>query len=250
MSHDDQFGAGETAFVIGASRGLGRAIGDGLARQGVRVVGTSRNTVEADNIANRYGTFPVVLDLEDVASIPLVVDEVHRLTGGFSLLVNNAGVNIPEPAIDVSQQHWQTIFNTNVQGPFFVAQETAKHWIRSGTNGSMVFVSSQAGTVAIENRVAYGSSKAAVSHMTRQLAFEWARHGIRVNAVAPTFVETELTATTLNDPVVAEKLLERIPLGRFGVPDDVATSVTFLLSKDASLITGHILAIDGGYTIH
>jgi len=250
MSLDDRFGAHDTAFVVGASRGLGKAIGDGLARLGVRVIGTSRNEEDAERIAKRYGTFPVVLDLEISENIPKIIDEVHHRSGGFSLLVNNAGVNIPEPALDVSRKHWEKILSTNVQGPFFVAQETARHWIESETKGSIVFVSSQAGTVALENRVAYGSSKAAVSHMTRLLAFEWARYGIRVNAVAPTFIDTELTASTLNDPVMSKTLLERIPLGRFGIPEDVAKSVAFLLSEEASMITGHILAVDGGYTIH
>lgn len=241
---------GSTALVVGAGRGLGKAIADGLSQRGARVIGTSRSKEQAELIASRYGTFAVVLDFEDQQSLHAKVDEVFERSGGIDLLCNNAGINIPEPAVEVSLEHWNRVMNTNVTGPFLVSQQVARHWIAAGTAGSIVNVSSQAGTVAIEDRAGYGASKAALSHLTRILALEWGPHGIRVNAVAPTFVATELTASTLADPGRAEAILARIPLGRWGQPEDVAHAVAYLLSSDASMVTGHILAVYGGYTIH
>ncbi|GAC1495580.1 MAG: hypothetical protein NVS2B15_17560 [Pseudarthrobacter sp.] len=170
-------------------------------------------------------------------------------SGGVDLLVNNAGVNVPKPALELTTEDWNTVFDTNLKGSFFLTTALARHWIKNGTQGAIVNVASQAGIVGIEERAAYGTSKAGLIHLTKVLALEWARAGIRVNAVAPTFVRTELTASTLSRPDWAAELLSRIPIGRFGEPEDIAGAVAFLLSDAASLITGHTLAIDGGYTI-
>lgn len=241
---------GHCALVTGAGGGLGRAIADCLARQGARVWGTSRDPEIAAEIADRYSTSPVVLDTRDVGGVPDAIERVYRDAGEIDLLCNNAGVNVPQPALAVDLESWNQVISTNVTGVFFVQQALARLWARDGVAGRIVNVSSQAGTVAIEDRAAYGSSKAAVSHMTRVLALEWAAHGIRVNAVAPTFIRTQLTESTLSQPGREEQLLSRIPIGRLGLPEDVATAVLYLLSDEASLVTGHILAVDGGYTIH
>ena len=242
--------AGRVALVTGASKGLGAAIADALAAEGATVLGTSRSAEDAARIAQRYGTHPIVLDASDIPSIRPTIDDAIAQVGGIDLLVNNAGVNVPRPALEVTEADWDTVHDLNVKGTFFVTQALAHHWVERGAPGSVVTVGSQAGIVAIEDRAAYGSSKAAAAHLTRQLAFEWGRYGIRVNAVAPTFVPTELTASTLAKPEVADRLLGRIPLGRFGTADEVAEAVAFLLSDAASLITGHTLVADGGYTIH
>ena len=242
--------AGKAALVTGAKGGLGSAIADELHAQGARVFGTSRDRGQAERIAEKYGTSPVVMDVADVNSIRSSVKSLWETEGPIHLLCNNAGINAPQPALDVDEETWRRVIDTNVTGTFFVTQALARYWVADGIQGSVVNVGSQAGSVAIEDRVAYGSSKAAIAHMTRVLAFEWGRYGIRVNAVAPTFIRTELSAATLDRPGMEEKLTSRIPIGRLGVPADVAPSVAFLLSDQASLITGHTLAIDGGYTIH
>ena len=139
--------------------------------------------------------------------------------------------------------------DVNLAGIFFLSQALGKRWITDGTAGSIVNVSSQAGSVAIEERASYGSSKAALSHLTKILALEWAPNGIRVNAIAPTFIRTELTESTLSRPGWREELLSRIPMGRLGTPEDVVGAVVYLFSDEASLVTGHILTVDGGYTI-
>lgn len=177
-----------------------------------------------------------------------VADLLDR-SGGIDLLVNNAGINIPKPAVGVTEEDWDAVLDTNLRGQFFLTTELAKAWLASSGRAAVVNVASQAGVVAIEERAAYGTSKAALIHLTKQLALEWASRGIRVNAVAPTFVRTELTESTLSRPEWAGELLSRIPSGRFGEPDDIAGAVVFLLSDAAALITGHTIVIDGGYTI-
>ncbi|WP_193045540.1 SDR family NAD(P)-dependent oxidoreductase [Mycolicibacterium baixiangningiae] len=240
---------GKSALVTGAGRGLGKAIADGLTEAGAVVYGTSRDRDAAQSIARRYGTHPVAVDVTDTAAMRTSVAELLDHSGGIDLLVNNAGVNIPKPAVDVTEEDWDTVLDTNLRGQFFLTTELARTWLAASLRAAVVNVASQAGVVAIEERAAYGTSKAALIHLTKQLALEWAPHGIRVNAVAPTFVRTELTESTLSRPEWAGELLSRIPSGRFGEPDDIVGAVVFLLSDAAALITGHTIAIDGGYTI-
>ena len=240
---------GKKALVTGAAGGLGKAIADGLFRQGASVYGTSRDQATAEILAARYGSEPVVLDQADLGGIEAAVERIYELSGGIDLLCNNAGINFPQKATEVDVDTWNKILNVNLSGVFFLSQSMGKHWIRDGIKGSIVNVSSQAGSVAIEERASYGASKAGLSHLTKVLALEWAPYGIRVNAVAPTFIRTELTKSTLSEPGWAEELLSRIPLGRFGTPEDVAGAVVYLFSEEASLVTGHVLTVDGGYTI-
>jgi NAD(P)-dependent dehydrogenase (short-subunit alcohol dehydrogenase family) len=240
---------GKKALVTGASRGLGKAIADGLAECGATVYGTSRDAASARRISDRYGTPSLPVDLANTGSTREFVDSLVEASGGIDLLVNNAGVNVPKPALELTENDWDAVFDTNLKGTFFLTAAVGRHWTDSGTPGAVVNVASQAGIVGIEERAAYGTSKAGLIHLTKTLALEWAPAGIRVNAVAPTFVRTELTASTLNRPEWAAQLLSRIPLGRFGEPEDIAGAVAFLLSDAASLITGHTIAIDGGYTV-
>lgn len=240
---------GHAALVTGAAGGLGLAIADCLAEQGARVYGTSRDPVVARQIAERYQTAPVVMDSLDVDGLRRAIEQVYEASESLDLLCNNAGINIPQAATEVDVESWDLVLRTNVTGVFFVQQAIARLWIRDGVAGRIVNVSSQAGAVAIEERASYGSSKAALSHLTRVLALEWAPFGIRVNAVAPTFIRTKLIESTLSQPGREESLISRIPMGRLGVPEEVASGVLYLLSDEASLVTGHVLSIDGGYTI-
>ncbi len=240
---------GHRALVTGAGGGLGRAIADGLVELGATVYGTSRDPAMARRIAERYGTTPLVLEMSDTDAMRDFVVGLQESSGGVDMLVNNAGVNIPKPAIEVTAQDWDAVFDANLKGSFFLSTAFSRTWLESRTPGSIVNIASQAGTVAIEERSAYGASKAGLIHLTRILALEWAKERIRVNAVAPTFVRTELTAATLSRPDWAAELLSRIPVGRFGEPEDVVGAVAFLLGDAASLITGHTIAVDGGYTI-
>jgi NAD(P)-dependent dehydrogenase (short-subunit alcohol dehydrogenase family) len=241
---------GHRILVTGAGGGLGQAIADGLSEQGATVFGTSRNPAVAREISQRYGTPELLLDVNDLDSLQGFAEELDRVSGGIDMLVNNAGVNIPKLAVDVTPADWQTIQQTNVQGPFFLSTAFARIWMREGRPAAIVNIASQAGIVAIEERAPYGSSKAALLHLTRVLALEWASHGIRVNAIAPTFILTEMTKSTLQRKEWSEKLLGRIPLGRFGEPEDIVGAAIYLLSDTAALVTGQTIVVDGGYTIH
>ncbi len=241
---------GHTALVTGASRGLGLDIADTLYELGAIVYGTSRDPASAEQLALRWSTSPVVLDVSDARASAAVVDALFASGAGPTLLVNNAGANRPQPALDVDEEAWDALYSANIRGLFFISQAVARHWVELGTPGAIVNIGSQAGRVAIEDRSVYGSTKAAVEQLTRNLAFEWGVHGIRVNNVAPTFVRTELTKATLANGEFADTLLSRMPLGRFGEPADVSGAVAFLLGGRAAMITGQTLLVDGGYTIH
>lgn len=239
---------GKRALVTGAGRGIGKAIAEALAAQGARVaVGELPDRLDAAReVARALRGTAVGLDVRDVASIRAAVERVRSELGGLDLLVNNAGVNMPQPALEVTEDAWDAVVDTNLKGLFFASQAAAGVMRERG--GRIVNIASIMGTIGYHHRAAYCSSKGGVVNLTRQLAFEWAPYRILVNAVAPTFIETELTATTLADPTLRTDILARIPLGRFGTTDDVAGAVVFLASDEARMITGHTLLIDGGWT--
>ncbi len=239
---------GKVALVTGASRGLGAGIAAALKEAGATVAGTSREQESAAQIANRLGSIPVVMDVADVASVRAGVDSVLSEFGHLDILVNNAGLNIPQGVFDVDEASWDAVLDTNLKGTFFVTQAAARPMVDRGEGGRIINVASQAGVVGIEERSAYGASKGGTVLLTKVLAIELAQHGITVNAVAPTFIATELTRATLEDPAWRERILSRIPLGRVGEVEDVAAATVYLASPAAAMVTGHTLLVDGGWT--
>lgn len=239
---------GKTALVTGASRGLGAGIAEALKEAGASVVGTSRTKESAGEISDRLESVPVVMDVTDVSSVREGVERAAAELGRLDILVNNAGRNIPQGVFEVDEESWDDVMNTNLKGTFFAAQAAARHMVEGEEGGRIINVGSQAGVVGIEERSAYGSSKGGVTLLTKVLALELAEHGITVNTVAPTFVATELTRSTLEDPEWRERILSRIPMGRVGEVEDVAAAVVYLASPGASLVTGHTLLVDGGWT--
>jgi len=240
---------GMAVLVTGAGRGLGREISTGLQRAGATVFGTSRDSETAEEIGSRLGTPPLVLDQTDPEAIAKFVRNLWQAHGPIQGLVNNAGVNRPMPSVDVSPADWDEILGTNLSGPFFLSQAFYKQWAQAGVGGRIVNIASQAGVVAIENRSPYGASKAGLIHLTKSLAAEWAIDGVRVNAIAPTFIQTEMTKSSLANQGFAETLLSRIPIGRFGEPEDLLGGILYLLSPGSEFMTGQTLLIDGGYTL-
>jgi NAD(P)-dependent dehydrogenase (short-subunit alcohol dehydrogenase family) len=246
---------GRVALVTGASRGLGRAISLALANAGADValglhdaVAVDGQTLvsEIEQIGRR--AMPVQMDMLDLDQIRAGVERVTSSFGRLDVLVNNAGVSPSDLAEDVREDNFDLTIGVNVKGVFFASQAAGKAMIAQGF-GRIVSLSSQAGFVALPTESVYCISKAAVAHLTKCLAVEWGRHGITVNAVAPTFIHTPGTEEALADPAFEAEVLERIAgLHRIGEPMDVAGAVVFLASPAASLITGVTLLIDGGWT--
>jgi NAD(P)-dependent dehydrogenase (short-subunit alcohol dehydrogenase family) len=241
------------ALVTGGDRGIGQGIAVGLAQAGASVAVTTRHLSRAEETVRMVEALgrpavAVELDVTDVSMIQPAVDQVLKRFGRIDILVNNAGYNFPQKPFDVTEEVWDAIYDTNVKGLFFVSQAVGQVMAAQG-GGKIVNVASQAGLVAMPKRVTYCSSKAAVIHITRVLALEWAPYKILVNGVAPTFVKTALTAPMLDDPEFARYVNEMILLDRLGTPEDVAAAVIYLASAAADMVTGHTITIDGGWTI-
>ena len=246
---------GKKALVTGAGRGIGKAVALGLARAGADVGLVARTESELKAVAGEVkeiGRRAVVAasDLTATADIPALVGGLAGELGGIDILVNNAGTNIPQDSVDVTEDAWDTIMAINLKSCFFMAQAVGKIMIEQGRGGRIINMTSQTGSVALIKRAAYCASKAGLNLVTKVLAMEWGPHEILVNAVAPTFVETEMTRPMLADPQFREYALAKNVLKRFGTTDDVAGAVIYLASPAANLITGHILLVDAGWTAH
>ena len=245
--------SGQTALVTGAARGLGRAISLALANAGADVAlglldPTSAEDLEREITGMGRRSLRVPMDVRRLDQITTAVDRVVAEFGRLDILVNNAGLGPSNLAEDVNEADFDLTFDINVKGVFFASQAAGRVMIRQGS-GRIIHLSSQAGFIALPTESVYCISKAAVAHLARCLAVEWGGHGITVNAVAPTFIRTDGTATALADPAFRAEVVERIAgLHRVGEPMDVAGAVVFLASPAASLITGTTLLVDGGWT--
>jgi 2-deoxy-D-gluconate 3-dehydrogenase len=175
-----------------------------------------------------------------------MVEEAEERLGPLHILVNNAGINLPRPALEVTEEEWDLVLDTNLKGLFFAAQAAGRRMVER-RYGRIVNMASQMGFVGFYFRAAYCASKAGVVNLTRVLAVEWAPYGVTVNAVAPTFVETPMTRGMLEDPWFREEVLRRIPMGRLADPQDVVDAVRYLASDAAAMVTGHTLLVDGGW---
>ena len=241
---------GRRALVTGASRGLGLAAAAALAGAGAEVVLVARSTEEvaavAEQIARLCGTpaTGVPLDVTDLEAVNRFFEERDP----FDILVNNAGTNRPKPIWEVEEADYDLVLGLNLKSAFFVARAAAKRMIESSMEGSLIHMSSQMGHVGAPNRSLYCASKWAIEGMSKALAVELARFGIRSNTIAPTFIETEMTKPFLADPAFASEIGGKIKLGRLGVPEDIMGATLFLASDASRLMTGTSLVVDGGWT--
>jgi NAD(P)-dependent dehydrogenase (short-subunit alcohol dehydrogenase family) len=240
---------GRVAVVTGAGRGIGRGCALALAESGADVVAIARTGGEVEAVAReveRLGRTGLarVCDVTDARGLDRVMRSLERV----DVLVNAAGANIPEPFLQASERSLDALLDVNVKGTFLAAQAATRRMVADGRGGAIVNVSSQMGHVGAAGRTVYCATKHAVEGLTKALAVELAPHRIRVNAVAPTFVETPMTAPFLADEAFRAEVVGRIPLGRIGSVSDVTGAVVFLASPAAGLVTGTSLVVDGGWT--
>jgi len=243
----------KVALVTGAAGGLGGAIAWAFGAAGARVflhdlleekLKEISGAMKVEGIQTGYKA----LDINVSGAPQALIDAAVREMGGIDIVVNSAGINRPQPSVEVTEKNWDDIMNINLKAMFFVSQAAGEEMIKRG-GGKIINLSSQAGAVALPLRAAYCSSKGGVNQLTRTLAVEWAKHNILINAVAPTFVETPFTEQMFKDEAFKNYVLGSIPLGRMATPEEVAYATLFLASDLANMITGHILTVDGGWTI-
>jgi gluconate 5-dehydrogenase len=244
---------GEVGIVTGGAGGIGKALALGLARHGADVVVTSRTLSKLEPVAAEIKamgkkSLAVASDVTDERSIKAMVEQVVRTFSHIDILVNAAGINIRSSAEDIPVEDWQKVMDFNVGGTFICCQAVGRVMIKQ-KSGKIVNLSSVRGRYgAPSGAIAYSPSKGAVDTLTRTLACEWAKYNILVNAVAPTLIETDLTRQALANPEFAKTMKARIPLGRWGFPEDVVGPMVFLASKASDFVTGQIIYVDGGTT--
>lgn len=244
---------GQIALVTGAGRGIGATIARYLAEAGAEVVLLSRTLSELQTVAQQIteagGRASIRhCDVTDAKALRAVIDELPRL----DILVNNAGTNIPEPMIEVSDEHLDHLLNLNIRSCFIAAQAAVKKMLqdpdRAKKGGSVIHISSQMGHIGSPNRTVYCTTKHAIEGLTKAMAIELAEHNIRVNSVAPTFVDTPLVRQVVNTDEKRAFLFSKIPLGHLAETEDIAAAVAYLASPAARMVTGTCLKVDGGWT--
>jgi len=243
---------GKAAIVTGASRGIGRAIAVALAQAGADVAVTARDAASlGETVAEvtKQGRVCHAFsqDVRDIDSIAPTLQACIERLGQVDILVNNAGYEHVRPSLDVDEALWDCIVDTNLKGAFFWSQAVARQMAARGAGGSIVNLCSLTSFIGIPTAVAYTSSKSGLLGMTRALCAEWAAAGIRVNAIAPGYFRTAMTEGFYQDRAWQERMLAKIPQGRFGKDSDIGGVVVFLCSDASCYVTGHCIPVDGGF---
>jgi len=247
--------SGKVALVTGGSKGIGFAIGRGLAQVGANVVLASRHLFEAKKAAESISKIFKVksagmeVDVREVVQCQALVEETVSKFGRIDILVNNAGISVRKPAIEITEGLWDTILDTNLKGVFFCAQAVTKQMIKQGSGGKIINMSSVGAIVAQREQAAYGASKGGIIQLTRVLAAEWAKYNILVNAIGPGSIRTNINKEYLSIQKNLKFNLSKICLGRIGNPKEIAGAAIFLSSKASSYMTGQTIFVDGGWTI-
>jgi len=244
--------AGKVAMVTGSTRGLGETAAMALAKAGADVAVCGRSVTDLERVSSVIKNVGrdsegFVLDVTSSQKVREGVGQILKRFGRVDILFNNAGVNHRVPVLEYPEAEWDRVINTNLKGYFLVAQAVVPQMIERGY-GKVINMSSILGAVALPNQLAYASSKGGVDQMTKVMALEWAQKGVRVNAIAPTYFETELVAQLRNDPERFNFINERTPMGRWGYPSELEGIVVFLAAPASDFITGQTIYIDGGWT--
>lgn len=246
---------GKVAIVTGGTRGLGYGIAKTLAHYGAAVVVTSRKQADCDKVQAEFESeghpcLGVATDASIAADRENLVAKAVERFGHIDILVNNAGVGGNEaPIFDITEEDWDKTHSINLKGTYFTAQAVAKQMKEQGTGGRIINTSSAAGIIYPKYASVYGAAKAAVTHMTKIMANEWARYNINVNVIAPGYIETDMTKDVMADEKNSSAVLKKIAFRRFGQLDDVAGVVLFLATDASKYVTGVLIPVDGGLTI-
>jgi NAD(P)-dependent dehydrogenase (short-subunit alcohol dehydrogenase family) len=244
---------GKKAMVTGSTRGLGETAAMALAKAGADVAVCGRVKADLARVAGAIRdmgreSVGVSFDVTSKPDIHRGVSEILDQLGPIDILVNNAGMNHRFPVLEYAEEHWDQVLNTNLKGYFLVAQAVVPQMIERGY-GKVVNISSILGAVGLPNQLAYASAKGGVNQMTKVMALEWAKQGVRVNAIGPTYFETEMVKQIREDPERFNFINERTPMGRWGHLPELEGSVIFLAAPASDFITGQTLYVDGGWTI-
>jgi NAD(P)-dependent dehydrogenase (short-subunit alcohol dehydrogenase family) len=246
--------SGKVALVTGASSGLGVHFAKTLAEAGASVIVAARR---ADRLASLQAELSkgggkahaVDLDVQSGESIAAAFDAGEKALGPIDILVNNAGISIVKPALEMPEDDWDSVVDTNLRGAWLMAQTAAKRWVAAKRPGAIVNIASILGLRTIGQVAPYNASKAGLIHLTRALAMEWARYQIRVNAICPGYIETEMNGDFWKTPG-GQRLIERIPQRRIGQPEHLDGALLLLASEAGSFMTGSVLTVDGGHTVN
>jgi NAD(P)-dependent dehydrogenase (short-subunit alcohol dehydrogenase family) len=244
---------GKTAMVTGGTRGLGEVCARAMAGAGADIAVCGRSADDLHRVVGEIrelgrkaeGFF---VDVTSKASVLEAVGRIRSSLGPIDILVNNAGVNFRVPVLDYPEEEWDRVIDTNLKGYFLVAQAVVPGMLENGY-GKVINMSSILGAVGLPHQLAYAASKGGVDQMTKVMALEWAKQGVRVNAIGPTYFETELVTQIRNDPERFDFINERTPMGRWGYLPELEGTVIFLASPASDFITGQTIYVDGGWTI-
>ncbi len=241
---------GRVAVVVGGAGGLGSAMARGLAEAGAAVAVADADGDQARRVADAIGktgarALALAVDVADRAAVERMADEAERTLGPVEVLVNSAGITHRCPAADFPEAEWHRVIAVNLTGVFHGCQVLGRRML-ARRSGRIVNIASIAGHIGLTGTVAYAASKGGVVMLTRALAVEWAPLGVRVNAIAPSWFQSNIGDLIHREPGYAERVMRRVPVGRMGAPDELVGAVLYLASDASSMVTGHVLAVDGG----
>ncbi len=244
---------GKIAIITGGSKGIGKDLAKLLAQAGANIALIARNKKQLEEAAHEIeqtgvNVLPVSFDLTKVEDTPNVIEDIYNHFGKIDILINNAGINVAKPAVELSSQDWDTVLDINLKSVFFTSQAVGKFMINQ-KKGKIINMSSQMAFVGYYKRAAYSSSKGGLTQLTKALSIEWAPYQINVNAIAPTFIETPMTKSMFEDENFKLEVLNRIPLGRLAKTEDLFGGVLYLASHCSDMMTGQTLVVDGDWTV-